>query len=38
MNKKLQAIAEAWGIPLEDLLHALVVKEDSADDRAGKFG
>ena len=38
MTEKLQAIAEAWGIPLEELLHALVVKEDSADDRVGKSG
>lgn len=36
MTENLQAIAEAWGIPLEDLLHALV--EEDSDDRSGKSG
>lgn len=30
MTEKLQAISKAWGIPFEELLHALVV-EDSND-------
>ena len=37
MIEKLRVIAEAWGIPFEELLHALVV-EDSNDDGSSKFG
>lgn len=36
MSEKLQEIAEAWGIPLDELLHALV--EENSDDCSGKSG